>query len=142
MIKYRIASKDEVSNVYALREQVFVIEQGVPVKLEIDEFDNYATHVIALDGITVIACGRLIKLKDYMKIGRVAVRQEYRGKGIGQKIIMYLVELAEIARKPIKLDSQLQAINFYKKLGFIEEGEVFLDAGIQHLKMVYCGKVK
>lgn len=142
MITYRIASKDEITFIYALRKQVFVVEQGVPLELEIDEFDDTATHVAGLEDENIIACGRLVALKYYTKIGRVAVTQDKRGKGIGKNLMEYLVKLAESEQKPIRLDAQLYATQFYNYLGFVEEGDVFMDAGIQHINMVYRGKEK
>lgn len=138
MIEYRAAiTKEEISLAFALREQVFVTEQGVPKELEIDMLDDIATHVIAINGAEILACGRVVALDNFMKIGRLVVKKEFRGKGIGKELMSHLIKLATNTEKTIKLDAQLQAINFFKKLGFIAESDIFLDAGIEHVTMVY-----
>jgi len=70
------------------------------------------------------------------KRGRIAVLEEWRGKQVGNAIMAELFAAAREQRLPeCYLDSQVSALGFYKKLGFIEEGEEFMDAGIPHLRM-------
>ena len=80
--------------------------------------------------------GRLVIKDAIAKIGRVAVKKSYRGKGYGKKLCL---ELIDIARKSgindIRLNSQLDAVEFYKKLGFKEYGDVFMEANIKHIAM-------
>ncbi len=133
----RVKNEAEMELVREIRMEVFVREQGVPVELEMDELDNEAIHVLAyVDGIPA-GCGRLLIKGDRAKLGRVAVKKEMRRDGIGSGICKLLISIAdESGAQMIYLGAQLTAVKFYKSLGFEEEGEVFVEAGIEHINMV------
>ncbi len=117
----------------ALRHEVFVEEQGVPIELELDEYDAVAVHALALEGGTPIGTGRL--LPD-AHIGRMAVRHSHRGQGVGGLLLGALVE--EARRRgdaSVVLAAQCHAQGFYRGHGFRAEGQVFMDAGIEHVLM-------
>ena len=115
--------------------EVFVVEQKVPEDEERDDWDETARHFLALVDDQPAATARaLAKTPGLMKIGRVAVRAPYRGTGLGARL-MRAVE-AEYPGAALMLDAQLQALNFYAKLGYVPEGPVFDDAGIPHRRMV------
>jgi len=117
----------------ALRHEVFVVEQGVPVELELDEYDAIAVHALALEGDTVVGTGRL--LPD-AHIGRMAVRAAHRGRGVGAMLLTALVEAARRRGDPsVALAAQWHARGFYRAHGFQAEGEKFMDAGIEHISM-------
>ncbi|TFL11506.1 GNAT family N-acetyltransferase [Pusillimonas caeni] len=117
----------------ALRHEVFVVEQGVPVELELDEYDAIAVHALALEGDTVVGTGRL--LPD-AHIGRMAVRAAHRGRGVGAMLLTALVEAARRRGDPsVALAAQWHARGFYRAYGFQAEGEKFMDAGIEHISM-------
>jgi len=123
----------------AIRFEVFVDEQHVPAEEEPDHYDADALHFIALHAQTGTPAGtaRLVEKPGGMaKIGRVAVRQAYRGLGVG-KILMQAVLDAARARglAHAVLDAQVPVIGFYETLGFVAEGPVFDDAGIPHRTM-------
>ena len=120
-----------------IRIEVFVHEQGVPEEIEMDEYDTLAEHVVAFRFSKPVGCGRIVIHNGSAKIGRVAVIKAERGKGIGRKVCEELIKIA--AEKGIKefvLNSQLTAVDFYKKLGFEAIGGVFKEAGIDHVKML------
>jgi predicted GNAT family N-acyltransferase len=131
-------TKELLQKAYDLRFEVFVKEQNVPPEIECDEYDRIATHVVAIDEKSgeCIACGRLLIKDGIAKIGRVAVKKSYRGKGYGKKLC---IKLIDIARKSgindIRLNSQLDVVEFYKKLGFEEYGDIFMEANIKHIAM-------
>ncbi|SFS12913.1 Predicted N-acyltransferase, GNAT family [Dyella sp. OK004] len=121
----------------ALREirlEVFVHEQRVPEALEWDELDEPSSHVLARDASgQPIGCGRLTPLH---KIGRMAVRQPWRGTGVGVALLRELVGRARaLGWTEVSLDAQVTAIGFYEREGFVAHGEVFDDAGIPHRHM-------
>lgn len=129
---------------FALRMQVFVEEQSVPPEEELDEHDKTATHFLARlksrcpdDPDSVIAVARLIdKGGGVGKIGRVAVRKEHRGRGVGAGLMRFVEEIAlKKGLVVIGLEAQLHAIPFYERIGYVAEGPVFLDAGIEHRAM-------
>ena len=118
-----------------LRHQVFVIEQGVPVELEIDGEDDAACHVVVLiDNDQVIGTGRMLASG---KIGRMAVRSDMRCQGVGRAVLDALINEARTqGLAGVSLGAQLSAIAFYQRAGFSCQGDVFIDAGIDHRQMV------
>jgi predicted GNAT family N-acyltransferase len=116
-----------------IRSAVFIIEQGVPRRIEWDGQDASATHVIAHAGEHPVGCGRL--LPDG-RIGRLAVLSSYRGQHIGARLLDLLVTIARRrADMSVYLHAQADAVAFYERAGFQPRGEPFEEAGIQHLDM-------
>ncbi len=122
---------------YAIRRDVFVREQNVPLELELDEYDATATHFLMRDADeTPVATARLLDKHGLAKIGRVAVLRTRRGQGLGLALMQAVLD--EARRQGFReaaLDSQTYAIPFYERLGFVAEGEEFDDAGIPHFLM-------
>jgi predicted GNAT family N-acyltransferase len=122
------------AQVMPVRMAVFVVEQGVPEDIERDAFDALSRHAIARDLTrTVVATGRLLPDGH---IGRMAVVAALRGKGVGGAVLEALV--AEAARRglaEVALNAQVHALDFYRRYGFVEHGEVFMEAGIAHRAM-------
>lgn len=126
---------EAVAELRAVRDEVFVDEQHVPVELEHDALDPLCTHVIArlLDG-TPVGTARLTP--DH-HVGRMAVRAPWRGRGVGDALLLALVEEARKRGWPeVHLNSQVSAIGFYERHGFRPQGERFMEAGIEHQAMV------
>lgn len=118
----------------AVRHEVFVEEQRVPLEEEMDARDAVCVHVVAYDveGMPV-GTGRLLPDGH---IGRMAVRQSQRGRGIGSLLLNCLVDEARRrGHLQVALAAQLHAQAFYASHGFLAEGKVFLDAGIDHVNM-------
>ena len=120
-------------DICAIRYEVFVDEQNVPEELEIDGFDGEAKHVLTfVDGLP-IGTGRILSDGH---IGRVAVLKNYRGLGIGKSIMKELVKCAQdLSLEKVWLSSQWHAHSFYLDLGFVCVGEIYKEAGIDHIKM-------
>ena len=118
----------------AVRETVFVHEQQVPLEEEWDALDPECVHVVArtIDG-TPIGTGRLT---PEHKIGRMAVLRQWRGKGVGDALLLALVEQAhQRGWREVALNAQVTAIDFYLRHGFQPYGERFREAGIEHQAM-------
>ena len=118
----------------SVREEVFIQEQGVSVEEEMDQRDPACIHVVAygLDG-TAVGTGRLLPDGH---IGRMAVRKPHRGKGVGALLLAQLVDEARRrGHLQVELAAQVHAQAFYAAQGFVAEGPVFLDAGIDHVNM-------
>ncbi len=117
----------------ALRNEVFVVEQNVPSNLEIDGQDSQCQHVVALLEGTVVGTGRLLPNGF---IGRMCVKREQRGLGIGGRMLAHLIEIAKQLEYPeVALNAQSQVIDFYHQHGFEIDSEPFMEAGIQHRRM-------
>ena len=122
--------------VYALRRDVFVFEQHIPQELELDEDDKVATHVAALLDGRVIASLRIVVHGPTAKIGRMAVAASSRKTGVGRTLMEFAEALvADRGLAKIVLGAQLTACDFYKRLGYVEEGPTFADAGLPHVMM-------
>ena len=123
---------------YLIREQVFVQEQGVPEDMELDEFDPAATHALAYEGPLCVGTARLVRLDHHhAQIGRMAVLSTFRKRGIGKAILNHLIALAQAEGVlTLTLHSQVSAIPFYAKLGFIAQGPIYDEAGIPHRNMM------
>lgn len=123
--------------IYGIRHLVFVVEQCVPEEIEMDEYDPVATHVLAYIGDRAVGTGRITREG---RIGRMAVLADYRGHGIGRALLEALLDIGRRQGAPrLYLSAQTQAIPFYEKFGFVAEGPVYQDAGIDHRRMEWSG---
>jgi predicted GNAT family N-acyltransferase len=117
----------------AIRHAVFVIEQQVPLELELDEMDACSLHAVAYRGTQAIGTARLLPDGH---IGRMAVCEEWRGAGVGSRLLKALMQAAQSrGDRLVRLNAQRQAQDFYARHGFVQQGEEFLDAGIPHIAM-------
>ena len=141
MIKI-LETKEELNLGFALRIEVFVKEQNVPIELELDDKDNSVDtiHIGYFLGNILVGVARLIDMdKDIIHIGRVVIDKEHRGQGIGRELIVGCENIAkQILKKEviIELSSQIQAEKFYESLGYSRVNDmIYLDAGIEHVDM-------
>lgn len=134
---FRVQSIDYASGLEDLRrvrETVFVDEQRVPIEEEWDDMDPLCLHVIARDATgQAIGTGRLTPQR---RIGRMAVLREWRGHGVGDAMLVQLIEQARARQWPeLTLNAQVSAEAFYTRHGFVPFGERFHEAGIEHQAM-------
>jgi predicted GNAT family N-acyltransferase len=121
---------------------VFVEEQAVPPEEELDAYDADAVHFLARYAESeasekIVGAARLLDRGNGVgKVGRVAVLPEHRGLGVGV-LLMGCIEVTARERgfTRLDLDAQLHAIPFYEKLSYVADGDVFLDANIEHRHM-------
>ncbi|MEP1767182.1 MAG: GNAT family N-acetyltransferase [Sulfitobacter sp.] len=131
-----IAETQNLKACYALRHTVFVAEQGYSAEGEVDELDAVSHHMLACDGDIPIATARVYLDNDTAKIGRVCVMKSARGLGLGADVIRACVALAtEKGARRAVLGAQVQAVEFYAKLGFAAYGSVYADEGEPHQMM-------
>ncbi len=126
----------------ALRTRVFVDEQGVSGAEEFDGLDNAATQVVALDEKGVLATCRLRFLDaeadgdPSCKLERMAVEDRVRGLGVGARLVSGSERIATgQGAGEMVLHSQRRAEGFYAGQGYVAEGETFLEADIEHVRM-------
>ena len=125
---------EERERIMAIREAVFVVEQEVPMEIELDDADEQCQFVLAEDeeGNAVGTC----RLLPSGKIGRLAVLKPYRGHGVGSALLQAVIDLAlKQGITDLYLHGQSYATEFYTKHGFVPEGEEFIEADFPHHKM-------
>ena len=132
-----VTSEEEKQLAFEVRKRVFVEEQGVPLHLELDEFDKTAAHFIVQDDGKTIAAARVREISPGVgKIERVCVLKEYRGKRLGVLTMEHIEKYAvEYGWEKLKLNAQSYAVPFYEKLGYVFTSLEFLDAYIPHRAM-------
>jgi len=121
-----------------LRTTVFVHEQGVPPEIELDELDAVSVHAVAINRLgAAVATGRLLPAEHGEgRIGRMAVARPLRGQRWGRLLLDALVQAAQgRGDTSVLLHAQCHAEGFYRRAGFVPEGEVFEEAGIAHIAM-------
>lgn len=121
---------------FALRREVFVWEQHVPEAEENDAYDLTATHFVAIAEGEVVGTLRLISMPEHIKIGRVAVRKQWRSQGIAKIMIGMAMDHAQASgRDRFYLTAQSDKLGFYEKLGFVAFGPELIDGGMPHRAM-------
>lgn len=117
----------------ALRREVFVAEQGVPEALEWEDVDPLCDWLLAWHGKVLAG---IVRLSPAGKIGRMAVRREWRGRGAGGALLTAALELAkDKGFSAVTLHAQSHALDFYRRFGFQVTGPGFDEAGIPHRRM-------
>lgn len=122
---------------YALRQEVFCAEQGVDQALEFDGLDGACRHYLARDRAAALGTARTRPLGDgTVKIERVAVLAPHRGRRIGLALMVRaLADARADGHETALLHSQAHAAPFYRRLGFVQVGGDFTEAGIPHVRM-------
>jgi predicted GNAT family N-acyltransferase len=123
---------------YALRRQVFEIEQNVPRPLDRDAFDYQANHVVAFDETgRLVGTGRFVRRDNrVVQIGRMAVAADHRRHGVGALMCDALERMAVLRGiAEVVLHAQLGSVKFFEHRGYKQEGEVFQEEGVPHVKM-------
>ena len=131
-----IKPNEDFSDSYEIRKTVFVEEQNIPIENEMDGLDAECFHIVLYNDAAPVGSGRLYIHDDIARLGRVAVLKDKRGKGYASDICNALIEIAKREKaKLVTLDSQAYVASLYEKLGFVSEGNEFLEEGIMHIKM-------
>ena len=127
--------KEDFGDAEKIRQLIFVEEQGF--ENEFDEIDEHAYHVVVYQDNHAIATGRMyFEDEKTMILGRIAVIKEYRGTGLGNKVVKSLENKAkELNCTMVKLSAQQRAQMFYEKLGYHSIGEIYYDEWCPHITM-------
>ena len=134
---FRSDEKLYAKQAFAIRNQVFVIEQHVDTELEYDEFEESSHHYLVLMDGQAIGTARWRETDKGIKLERFAILKELRDKGTGTHLLKEVMKDVTPFKKPIFLHAQLRAIPFYERYGFKCIGPMFIEADIQHFEMVF-----
>lgn len=139
--KFEELSNKELYEIMKSRAEVFVLEQKITCEEELDNKDYESYHVFAWSGDRIAGYLRIVPkglTYDEISLGRVITIPSHRGTGLGFLVAKKAVDFIreELKESKIKISSQEYAKGFYRKLGFIEFGEVYSEANIPHIKMI------
>jgi ElaA protein len=118
-----------------LRQDVFVVEQECAyADLDGRDLEDGALQVWAEDGAgAVVATLRVLREADgAVRVGRVATARSVRGRGLAAALLGAALELTT---GPVVLDAQTHLAGWYASLGFVRDGDEFVEDGIPHLPM-------
>tara|TARA_B100000614_G_C14478059_1_gene465475 strand:+ start:575 stop:1018 length:444 start_codon:yes stop_codon:yes gene_type:complete len=132
-------SNTEIYQILRLRSEVFVVEQEC-IYQDIDNKDKKAVHIFLKEKNEIIAYSRVFKEKEYFEnpsIGRVVVANKRRMYGVGKKIMNISIDYIKqnIKAKSIEISAQKYLKKFYLNLGFVQQGDEYLEDNIPHLRM-------
>jgi len=135
---WEVKDEEGLQEAFRIRKAVFVDEQRIEPGLDQDGLDRErnTTHILIEDDGAIAGTARMIAQGDIVRIGRLAVLKDHRGRGLGRKLMEFMIERCR--GRPIRaisLGAQAHSIGFYEKLGFKAMGPVFLEAGIEHQRM-------
>lgn len=126
-----------IEDAFKIRFKVFVDEQGVPEDIELDDIDDYAEHLVVYKEGIPIATGRWFLEDGKVLLGRIAVLKEYRGSNLGNLVMSsFMNRIFNQGFDEIYLHAQTRVRGFYEKIGFNSYGDVYDEAGIEHVSMV------
>lgn len=140
----RARTQRELTDALQLRYDVFCIEQGVPEREELDGRDHEGIHLVAVavDDDTVDGTGevlgtcRLVMVGRTVQFSRLAVRTHARRQGIATGLLDAAdVEGRAAGARRLVLHAQTYARALYEQAGYVPRGNVFREAGIEHIAM-------
>lgn len=124
----------------ALRSEVFVVEQECAYQ-DLDGKDLKALHLIGTLDDKVLATARLLPVgvsyPDAASIGRIVVHPSLRGQDLGRKTVELALEQYQRLwpSEALLIGAQARLTRFYEELGFVSEGEIYDEDGIDHITM-------
>jgi ElaA protein len=129
----------ELYAILQLRNEVFVVEQNC-VFQDVDNKDQHCYHIMVWQNNLLVAYTRLVPAGIAYKessIGRVVTLPQVRGTGMGRELMQFSIRILYQlwGRSTITIGAQLYLRNFYESLGFQQCSEIYLDDGIEHIKM-------
>ena len=139
-----VTTDEQYQQALAIRKRVFVVEQKVPAELEVDAYEKSSVHFLCLLGDTAVATGRMRQKSAVIKFERIATLSDFRGKNLGAALMGLMEKHAQEAFPKLLpyMHAQASAFGFYKKLGWIQIGKNFSEAGIDHVAMTLPNKIQ
>ena len=121
-------------DLWRLRQQVFVVEQRSPYPdLDGRDLEPTTRHLLLLEDDALVGCLRLLDDGDALRIGRVVVAPEARGRGLAGLLVDEAMRL--VGGRPARLDAQTGLTGFYASYGFEVTGPELDEDGVLHVPM-------
>jgi ElaA protein len=132
----RIRNQAELDAAVQLRYEVFCVEQGVPVREEVDGRDHQGIHLVAMRGGELLGTCRIVMVGTTAQFSRLAVRVDARRHGIATALLAAAdAETRAAGGHRLVLHAQTYARKLYERAGYKAHGRVFWEAGIEHVAM-------
>jgi len=127
---------EDLDEIRLIRKKVFIEEQKISEGEEFDEYDAQALHLIVYVDEQPAATGRIWHDGKAFHIGRLAVLKKFRGQKIGDLALrLLLYKSFSSGAEAVQISAQTYIVPLYKKFGFKEYGEEYIEAGIPHVAM-------
>lgn len=137
----KVVNGDMLKRCLKIREEVFTLEKGVSKEIEVDKYDclnELSNHFLIKsqnDDIGTIRC--LYVFKDTIKIQRFCFLEGYRGLGFGRIVMEYIENYYKNQGiRKIEMDAKYEVFSFYEKCGYKRVSDIFIEANIEHVKMM------
>jgi ElaA protein len=129
----------ELYAILQLRSEVFVIEQQC-FYLDADDKDQDSYHIMMWENDLLAGYTRLLPAGvsyDTPSIGRVVIAPKMRAKGIGRVLMRQSIDILYSlwGKTTITIGAQYYLRDFYSSLGFRRGSDIYLEDGIEHIKM-------
>src|SRR5271165_6864994 len=124
----KVTGPAELEKVFAIRREVFVVEQNCPPELEW-EFEDESNHFFATVDGEPAGASRWRKTDKGYKLERFAVLKKFRGFGVGQELVKAVLKDLPKEAAYVYMHAQIQAIPLYEKFNFVKIGDEFEEAG-------------
>lgn len=135
VISFTIDDKVYYKQALEIREKVFIHEQHVARDLEVENEEDARYYLVTENGKPV-GTGRWRETSEGVKLERFAILPEYRNRQLGTFILKKVLDDLKNCEKKIYLHSQIRAVPYYQRQGFVKVGEMFVEAGIRHYTMI------
>ena len=115
-----------------------MVEQNCPYQ-ELDQLDLISNHIFGKVDNHIMAVGRFYRKNNFVVIGRIAIEKKFRNNGYARELMIFILRNVkkEFPNLEVVLSAQEYLINFYDSLGFKKQGNIYLEDGIPHVKMIY-----
>ncbi len=128
----------DLYEILKLRGDVFVVEQHIWQENDLDGCDRDALHILGRDAAgELVATARLLQDDSPIQVGRIVVREDFRGRGVGSALMAYIEDILGPCTAVMSAQAYLEG--WYARRGWKREGDVYDEVGIPHLRLVRPG---
>jgi ElaA protein len=128
----------DLYEILKLRGDVFVVEQRIWQENDLDGCDRDALHILGYDAAgALVATARLLQDDSPIRVGRIVVRRDRRGQGVGSALLAYIESL--LGPCAAEMSAQATLEDWYARRGWQREGDVYDEVGIPHVRLVRTG---